>query len=202
MDAEALIFDCDGTLADSMPAHYEAWCETLSNYGLTLSRERFFALGGIPTRRIVELLSREQGVAVEADQVARERDEAFCRLADRVRRIEPAVEAARAHRGKLPMAVATGGVRRQAETVLRAIGIRHWFDAIITAEDVDRPKPAPDPFLKAAWALGVEPARCVAYEDTEAGLTSARAAGMVVVDARLFEQPLRSAIPECLSASR
>jgi HAD superfamily hydrolase (TIGR01509 family) len=93
-------------------------------------------------------------------------------------------------------------VRRQAETVLRAIGIRHWFDAIITAEDVDRPKPAPDPFLKAAWALGVEPGRCVAYEDTEAGLASARAAGMVVVDARLFEQPLRSAIPQCLSASR
>lgn len=193
MDAAALIFDCDGTLADSMPAHYRAWCKTLDRYGIGFPHERFTALAGVPTRRIVEILGDEQGVDVDAARVARERDEAFYALAHQVRPIEPVLDVVRAHRGRLPMAVATGGVRRQALTVLRALDVLDWFDIIVSAEDVAHPKPAPDTFLRAAERLDVPPTRCVAYEDGEVGLTAARAAGMTVVDVRL----LQGSMPLC-----
>ncbi|TPV96550.1 MAG: HAD-IA family hydrolase [Myxococcales bacterium FL481] len=181
---DALVFDCDGTLVDSMPAHYRAWCEALAPVGLTLEERRFYALGGVSTRAIVELLAREQGVSIDVDAIARARDEAFFRSSAPVTAVAPVVEIARAHRGVLPMGIATGGVRRQAETGLRAIGVLSWFSAMASADDDVRPKPAPDVFELAAARLGVDPRRCRAYEDTDVGLAAAQAAGMDVVDIR------------------
>ncbi|MGA9184617.1 MAG: HAD-IA family hydrolase, partial [Candidatus Acidiferrales bacterium] len=94
------------------------------------------------------------------------------------------VEIAREYRGKLPMAVATGSTRASAEASLRAIGILEWFDAVISSQDAGRPKPAPDVFLLAARRIGVPAGECVAFEDGDAGLESARAAGMHAVDIR------------------
>lgn len=184
MPPRALVFDCDGTLVDSMPAHYRAWRNTVEPLGLTFTEARFYDLGGVSTRKILEILGREQGVELDIEATARARDEAFLAIADQVQPIEPVVAIARANRGQCPMGVATGGVRRQAETGLRAIGILDWFDAIAAADDVERPKPAPDVFEEAARRMNVDPRECQAYEDTDLGLEAARAAGMAVVDIR------------------
>lgn len=183
-----LIFDCDGTLADTMPVHYRAWCETLAPYGLTFSEERFYEWGGVPTRDIIARLSNEAAVSLDIDAVSTERDSAFLRLAQTVTilPVEPVLRIAEAHRGRLPLAVATGGTHRQVNGILDALNIREWFDAIVAAEDVARPKPAPDVFLEAARRLGVPPGECEAYEDGDAGLEAARAAGMAVVDVRVL----------------
>jgi beta-phosphoglucomutase family hydrolase len=180
----ALIFDCDGTLADTMPLHWLAWRETTEACGLVFTEERFYAWGGMSTRLILDRLCQEQGVVIDIDRTAASRDEAFYRRANEVHPIDPVVEIVRRHRGDIPMAVASGGTRRQVETILGALGLADWFDAIVSAEDVWHPKPAPDVFLEAARRLGVEPARCTVYEDAEAGLDAARAAGMQVVDVR------------------
>ena len=189
MTPDALIFDCDGTLADSMPAHLVAWQTTLRRHGLALTRERFYATAGMSSAAIIEVLCREQGVRVDIDVVRLEKDEAYLQHVGAVRPIDVVVEVARSHRGRLPMAVATGNVRRIAEATLTAIELRPWFQALVAADDVERPKPAPDTFLEAARRLGVEPRACRVYEDGDPGIEAARAAGMEVVDIRPWLGP-------------
>jgi beta-phosphoglucomutase family hydrolase len=192
MSLGALIFDCDGTLADTMPVHFEAWHATLARYaGLELSEDRFYALGGWPTLSIVELLRTETGQRFDPEALAREKELEFERRLDHVRPIEPVLEVVRQWRGKLPIAVATGGTRRICETILRHIGAEGWFDAMVCSEDVSRHKPAPDVFLEAARRLGVAPEACRVYEDTDPGVEAARAAGMEYVDVRTFYTPRR-----------
>jgi beta-phosphoglucomutase family hydrolase len=186
-----IIFDCDGTLADTMPAHYEAWMAILNRYQLEMSEDRFYALGGWPTKKVAELLICESGRDIDVERLAREKETFFHDLLHRVRPIEPVVEAARRYRGKLPLAVATGAVRPICEKILHQIGIGGWFDAIVTSDDVARHKPAPDIFLEAARRLGVEPRDCRVYEDTDPGIDAARSAGMEYIDVRDLFTPRR-----------
>jgi HAD superfamily hydrolase (TIGR01549 family) len=183
-ETRGLIFDCDGTLADTMPAHFRAWTATLDRYGLTLSEERFYLLGGVPSHRIIATLSKEQGVAVDADEFSREKESAFLVHLESIRPIEPVVEVARRNRGVIPMAVASGGFRPVITRILSQLGILDWFDAIVTAEDTIRHKPDPDVFLEAARRINVAPEFCLVYEDTEVGLQAARLAGMKNIDVR------------------
>lgn len=180
----ALVFDFDGTLADTMPLHWRAWQGVLRRHGLSFSEERFYAWGGVPARDIIRRLAEEQGLSVDASAVAKEKAEAYLELLAEVRPIEPVLAIARAHRGRLPMAIATGGRRWVVERVLTHLGIGDWFKALVCSEDVRRQKPAPDLFLEAARRLGVEPAACCGFEDTELGLAAIRAAGMRAVDVR------------------
>ncbi len=187
----AIIFDCDGTLADTMPAHYEAWIAILDRYGLEMSEDRFYALGGWPTRRVAELLIAESGRQIDVAQLSHEKEELFSQTLHLVRPIDPVVAVARRERGRLPIAVATGAVRTICERILQQIGLPGWFDAIVSSEDVERHKPSPDIFLEAARRLGVEPARCRVYEDTDPGVEAARRAGMQYVDVRQLHTPRR-----------
>jgi beta-phosphoglucomutase family hydrolase len=181
----ALIFDCDGTLADTMPVHYRAWLAMLGKYGIPFPETRFYAMGGMPTAQIIRLLAADMGaVLADVDAMVLEKEQGFLTFLDAVEAIEPVVSIAAAFRGKLPIAVASGGYRDTIERTLDRIGIRNWFDAMVTAEDTPRHKPEPDVFLEAARRLGVEPAGCVVFEDTDIGLEAARRAGMAQVDVR------------------
>jgi beta-phosphoglucomutase-like phosphatase (HAD superfamily) len=180
----ALIFDCDGTLADTMPLHWQVWQTLLQRYGLQMSEERFYACGGVPSRDIARMLAEEQGVSIDPLTLAREKEEGYLDLLAHVAPMEIVVKIARAHAGQLPMAVASGGTRRVIEIVLNHLGIRDLFAAVVTNEDVKRQKPAPDIFLEAARRLGVPPQHWRAYEDTDLGLEAIRAAGMEAVDVR------------------
>lgn len=179
-----LIFDCDGTLADTMPAHFRAWTATLQRHGITFSERRFYELGGVPSYRIIAQLSQEQGIRVDPLEVAHEKELAFLAFIDAVQPVPTVVEIARGHRGQMPMAVASGGLRNVIERILQTLKIRDWFDAVVTAEDTERHKPEPDVFLEAARRLGVPPETCVVYEDTDIGLEAARRAGMRGIDVR------------------
>lgn len=181
---DALVFDCDGTLADTMPAHYVAWTETIRRYGLSFPEDRFYALGGVPAHRIIAMLATEQGVEVDPHALALEKESQFERHIGSVCGIDPVVDIARRYRGKLPMAVATGGLRHIVEQCLSQLGIADWFDALATAEDVEHHKPAPDTYLLAADRLGVDPRKCCAFEDTDVGIQAAEAAGMTCIDIR------------------
>ncbi len=181
---DALIFDCDGTLADTMPAHYLSWLETLAPYGIDVPEDRFWALGGWTAEAIVTVLAREQGVALDPAAVAVEKDQSYEKHISGVRPISPVVGVALAHRGRLPMAVATGGTRIFCEKILAQIGVAGWFDAVVCAEDVPTCKPEPGIFLEAARRIGADPARCLVYEDTDPGIEAARRAGMSWVDVR------------------
>jgi HAD superfamily hydrolase (TIGR01509 family) len=181
----ALIFDCDGTLADTMPAHYVAWNEILRPHGIVFAEDRFYSMGGMPTGQILEILFSEAGKSCpNVAAMVLQKEEAFLACVADIRPIDKVVAIARAARGKLPMAVASGGHRRLVEMTLRRIGILDWFGAVVAAEDTTRHKPEPDVFLEAARRLNAPPAECTVYEDSEIGLEAARRAGMRGVDIR------------------
>lgn len=189
--AGAIIFDCDGTLADTMPVHYEAWIGVLERLDLRMSEDRFYALGGWPTRKVIELLAREADRSIDLDSIAQEKEGVFERMLDRVTGIGPVVEVVHRYRGVKPIAVATGAVRPILDRILGHIGLTGVFQALVCAEDVPRHKPAPDVFLEAARRLGAPPGECLVYEDTDPGVQAAIAAGMAVVDVRDFHVPRR-----------
>lgn len=179
------IFDCDGTLADTMPLHYKAWRATLDAFGAALPvfpEEQFYAWGGVTAYEILLRLNRIHSLALDAAAVAHAKEENYSRLIADVQPIGPVVAEARRLHGQCPLAVASGGRRDLVERTLRTIGIRELFDIVVGSEDVTQGKPAPDVFLKAADGIGAAPDVCVVYEDAPAGLEAARRAGMRAVN--------------------
>ncbi len=181
---DGLIFDCDGTLADSMPVHYVAWRDTLADYRIRFPEDRFYSMGGMASERIVETLAGEQRVAVDPRRVAMEKETYFQTLIDRVRPKGSVCEIALQYFGKKPLAVASGSGRVVVLKQLVALKIDQLFDTIVTCEDTERHKPEPDVFLKAARRLGVSPGGCVVFEDSPLGFQAAAAAGMDWIDVR------------------
>lgn len=180
---DAVIFDLDGTLVDSMPVHFTAWCEALAKHDAhgVLPEDVFYALGGRPTKDIVNDLNGECSLQLDVEEVAADKRDAFIRNIEKVAVIDEVAEFARSVRGKLPMAVATGGTRLVAERTLQAAGLSDLFDEVVTANDIKCGKPAPDVYLEAAARLEVAPERCLALEDAPAGIMAAQSAGMQVV---------------------
>lgn len=184
MDPKGLIFDCDGTLADTMPLHWRAWQVISDKYKLKFPIDRFYSLGGVPSRDILQMLAAEQGVTLDHVAAGHEKENEYLPHLSRVQPVHEVVEIAQANYGKIPMAVASGGTQVIITQVLEHLKIRHLFKAVVTSEMVRRQKPAPDIFLEAARQIGVEPKFCRAYEDTDLGLQAIRSAGMEAVDVR------------------
>jgi len=180
---EAVIFDCDGTLIDSMPAHFDAWCEALASYGAggIFKEDVFFAMGGRPTRDIVADLNTEYDLKLDPDAIAYAKRVAFLKKLDKLEFIDEVADFAKSLRGKMPIAVASGGSREVIEKTLKLLGCSDWFDEVVTADDVPNGKPAPDIFLKAAELMNVAPEKCLVIEDAPPGVIAAKAAGMQVV---------------------
>jgi len=177
-DFAAYIFDCDGTLGDTMPLHYTAWCAALKEQNCDFPEALFYELGGVPTERIVEILNERHGSHMPVKETAAYKEELYLKGIERIAPIEPVVEIVKRVHGKLPIAVASGGHSHVVKRTLACLGILDKFDAIVCAEDYRHGKPAPEPFLTAAARLGVAPEKCLVFEDTNAGAEAARAAGM------------------------
>jgi beta-phosphoglucomutase family hydrolase len=187
-DFEAYIFDCDGTLADTMPLHYQAWLTALKEYACDFPEAFFYELGGVPTDKIVEILNERHGCSMPVRETATYKDELFLQMIPQTLPIEPVVELVHRFHGVKPLAVASGGTRNIVTRTLEALGILLKFQTIVTVEDYRHGKPAPDPFLEAARQLGVIPQNCLVFEDTSAGVAAAKAANMQWV---LVEPPQR-----------
>ena len=176
------IFDCDGTLADTMPLHYRAWKRLVEELGGSFSEELFYQLGGKPTEQILELLRDEYALNVgDTYSAAKRKEEYFVQTIHEVGPIEPVLQVVRRWHTIKPLAVASGGFRRNVEMTLDTIGIRPLFDVVVCVEDYARGKPFPDAFLEAARRMNVAPENCLVFEDSPLGLQAARAAGMQCV---------------------
>lgn len=186
---EGLLFDCDGTLADTMPIHYKAWYDTLLEYGIECPRSFIDRHAGVPTRLIVEHINRDFGVDLDPVRIADEKEARFELRLHESQPVEEVVATARAYAGRLPMGVVSGGTRNLVVPTLQAIDVLDLFQVIVTADDPVRPKPAPDVFLEGARRLGVPPEQCHVFEDGEPGIIAARAAGMTVTDVRQLAPP-------------
>ena len=184
-DYAGVIFDCDGTLTNSMEAHYIAWQETMLQHGIHFSKDRFYSLGGMPTSKIISLLANEANLRLDVALVTRQKEDAFLMHLDSVGPNEAVFQIADRLRGRKPIAVASGGYRDSILKQLQHLRCETWFDAIVTAEDTQRHKPHPDVFLTAAERMKVEPHRCLVFEDADLGVEAAKAAGIDCIDVRL-----------------
>jgi HAD superfamily hydrolase (TIGR01509 family) len=188
---DALLFDCDGTLADTMPAHYRAWLAVTTSHGIAFDEDRFYGLGGRPTRDILADLAAEAGVTLDLEAGVAAKEASFLAQLDRVAAIDPVVDVVLRSRGRVPMAVVTGGHRAVCGRILAHLGITEAFTTVVASEDTARHKPEPEPFLEAARRLAVRPERCVVWEDSDLGIEAARRAGMEWIDVRAFHRPKR-----------
>lgn len=183
---KGLIFDLDGTLADSMPWHYRAWQQACLRYGLVMDPHLLQALTGAPGWKIAEEVLRVNGMSgkIEALEILEVKMDEFISLQHNVRPIEPVTRLVCRYHGMLPMAVGTGGHRRAVEKTLEVIGLRECFDIIVTANDVTNHKPHPETFLTCARQMGLDPSACEVFEDGDLGIEAARRAGMIATDVR------------------
>ncbi len=180
-DFRAFIFDCDGTLADTMPLHYQAYLDILRPRGFDFPEELFYAWGGVPAAGVVDLLNEHFGWALPSEEIGERKEARFSELIPQVKPIGPVVDFMRGVAGRFPIAVASGGLKPLVLATLEALGIHEHFQAVVTSEDVEHGKPAPDTYLEAARRLGVEPSACLVFEDTPLGIEAATAAGMKTV---------------------
>ena len=180
---EGLIFDLDGTLIDSMPAHFSAMRQALEEEGGRglFTEERFSELGGKPAADIVSLLNREYGLSMNAQKICQRQHDLLESKLDDFELIPEVADFAEEHRGKVPMAVASAGTTTMVKASLSSVNILSWFDAIVGSDEVENGKPSPDIYLEAARRINVDPMNCVVFEDSEAGILGAESAGMKVV---------------------
>jgi beta-phosphoglucomutase-like phosphatase (HAD superfamily) len=178
---DAYLFDCDGTIVDSMPLHYVAWTRTLAEWNCTFPEDLFYAWGGRPVAEIIADLNREQGLAMPVEAIAKLKEAMYFDVLPTIQAIPEVLEHIHLSHGQIPFAVVSGSTRDSVTASLEALKILNRFETLVCAGDYKQGKPHPEPFLMAAERLGVAPERCLVFEDTDMGIQSATAAGMASV---------------------
>ncbi len=178
---EAYLFDCDGTIADSMPLHYLAWRRALGEWKCDFDERLFYEWGGRPTTEIIATLNTMRGLKMPVQELADRKETLYYEFLPRLKAIPEVLEHIEAQHGQIPFAVVSGSTRESVEASLRSLNLLDRFDTLVCAGDYKRAKPAPDAFLVAAARLGVKPEACCVFEDTEMGIQAAQAAGMASV---------------------
>ena len=181
---DAMIFDMDGTLIDSGILHETAWTETLNRYNIPVDRPLMNSLAGVPTRKTVELLIEKFSVTTEAsiDEINHYKATAVKKYAAQYVKPTALLAVVKQFHGKVPMSIGTGASFAEAEELLAHCHLSRYMDHIVGADNVKHPKPAPDTFRYCAQLMGVEPSKCVVFEDSQLGLQAAKAAGMDGID--------------------
>ncbi|WP_423127342.1 HAD-IA family hydrolase [Gaoshiqia sp. Z1-71] len=186
-DAEALIFDLDGTLSDSLPVHIATWYKVCAHYNCRFDEKMVNELTGMPTIRFAERIIADNRLeGVNPEEMVRMKQEIFWSCADLLKPHPPVVDLVYKYHGKIPLAVGTGASRRSAMVQLEKLNLTRYFDAIVTADDVSSHKPEPETFLKCAGLIGVAPQNCQVLEDGVLGMQAAKTAGMYLTDVRPF----------------
>jgi HAD superfamily hydrolase (TIGR01509 family) len=177
----AYLFDCDGTIADSMPLHYEAWRKLLGEYGCEFEEETFYSLGGMPTREIVARLNVQQGLRMPVEEVCTRKERLYLEMLPELKVVPEVLEHIEQQHGKIPFAVVSGSTRDSVVASLTTLNLLERFETLVCAGEYKKGKPYAEPFLLAASRLRVAAKDCLVFEDTEMGIAAAKAAGMVWV---------------------
>jgi HAD superfamily hydrolase (TIGR01509 family) len=177
----AYLFDCDGTIVDSMPLHYVAWKRTLDEFNCPFPEDQFYAWGGLPVEVILNRLNEENGLTMPTRELVIIKEGYYTELLADLRAIPEVIEQIHAQHGNIPLAVVSGSTRDSVEASLSSLGILDKFDTLVCAGDYTHGKPNPEPFLLAAQRLNVDPTKCLVFEDAQPGIDSAVAAGMQYV---------------------
>jgi HAD superfamily hydrolase (TIGR01509 family) len=178
---QAYLFDCDGTIADSMPLHYLAWKKALGEWNCEFDEQLFYAWGGMPVAEIISTLNERHGLAMPVEVVARRKESLYFELLPQLKAVPEVLEHIEAEHGRTPFAVVSGSTRESVTASLVSLNLLNRFDTLVCAGEYAKSKPDPEAFLLAAARLGVKAEACLVFEDTEMGIQAAQAAGMASV---------------------
>jgi len=178
---DAYLFDCDGTIVDSMPLHYLAWKKALAEWNCEFDEKLFYAWGGMPIVEIVSTLNKERGLNMPAEQVAHRKESLYFELLPQLRAVPEVLEHLEARHGQIPFAVVSGSALDSVTASLSQLHLLDRFDTLVCAGDYKKSKPDPEAFLLAATRLKVAPESCLVFEDTDMGIQAATSAGMASV---------------------
>ncbi len=178
---KAYLFDCDGTIADSMPLHYIAWKKALGEWNCEFDEQLFYSWGGMPIAEIVSTLNQRRGLKMPVEVVAHRKESLYFELLPQLKAIPEVLEHIEAQHGRIPFAVVSGSTRDSVTASLASLHLLNRFDTLVCAGDYKKSKPDPEAFLLAATKLGVAPKDCLVFEDTDMGIQAATAAGMASV---------------------
>jgi len=177
----AYLFDCDGTIVDSMPLHYMAWTKALAEWNCVFDEKLFYAWGGTPVAEIIASLNEKHGLSMPVESVSTRKENLYLELLPELKAVPEVVEHILEQYGRIPFAVVSGSTREAVTASLVALKLLDRFETLVCAGDYAKSKPEPEYFLLAAKKLGVAPERCLVFEDTEMGIEAAKAAGMAWV---------------------
>lgn len=177
----AYLFDLDGTIADSMPLHFTSWTQAVEEAGGTFPEADFYALAGVTLPKTVEILNERYGYTMSPAETSRRKEQLYLQMLPMLKPVASVLAVIVRDKGKVPFAVVSGSPRESILSSLKTLGLLEDFSVIVGAEDYTHGKPDPEPFLTAAAKLGVAPADCLVFEDADAGIASADAAGMAWV---------------------
>jgi beta-phosphoglucomutase family hydrolase len=177
----AYLFDCDGTIADSMPLHYLAWKTALAEWNCSFDEQLFYAWGGIPVAEIISLLNKRDGLSMPVEGVSSRKENLYLEMLPKLKAVPEVVEHIEAQHGRIPFAVVSGSTRDSVTASLTSLQLLDRFDTLVCAGEYEKGKPDPEAFLLAASKLGVAPETCLVFEDTDLGIQAAKAAGMASV---------------------
>jgi beta-phosphoglucomutase-like phosphatase (HAD superfamily) len=177
----AYLFDCDGTIADSMPLHYLAWKKALGEWDCEFREELFYAWGGMPVAEIISTLNEKHGLNMPVETVSRRKEGLYFELLPQLKAVPEVLEHIEAERGRIPFAVVSGSTKESVVASLVSLNLLDRFEIFVCAGDYKKSKPDPEAFLLAAARLGVAAEACLVFEDTEMGIQAAQAAGMASV---------------------
>ena len=183
---KALIFDLDGTVADTMPLHYEASQIVCNKHGFDFPLEYFYSEAGRPSKDVFIDLMIKLETGLDGAVLAAKKEKILLELLPTVKLIQPVFEVMKHYHKKIPFAIGSGGERKAVISTLEALQITTYFDAIVSADDVLHHKPFPETFLKCANLLKVTPEHCVVFEDGNPGIIAAKKAEMDVIDVRNY----------------
>jgi HAD superfamily hydrolase (TIGR01509 family) len=177
----AYLFDCDGTIADSMPLHYKAWHAALAEWNCEFSEDLFYAWGGMSVAEIIAALNLARGLHMPVAEVAKRKEDLYFENLPQLRAVPEVLEHIVESYGRIPLAVVSGSTRESVTASLKALKILDRFETLVCAGDYLKSKPDPEPFLVAAKRLGAAPEDCLVFEDADMGIQAATAAGMASV---------------------
>lgn len=180
---KGLIYDLDGTLADTMSVHYKATQIACTKFDIEFPYEYFLAKAGIPTLTVFEMFVKEYNhKGIDGIALGKDKESIFLELIPTVKAIRSAEILLLDNLGKRKIAVGSGGQRISVDKTLHAIGHYDKIDTIVTADDVIHHKPHPQTFLDCAKNLGLSPNECIVLEDAELGFEAAQRAGMEYIN--------------------
>ena len=187
---KGFIFDIDGTLADTMPAHYRACVRVASEFGFEFPLDYFIAMAGIPTTDVFKaLLEKQHKTSISVEEVSALKEKYYLEEVPSIQPISFTMDIVKKYQGQIPMSMGTGGTLEVALPNIRQIQADKYISILVSAEDVKKHKPFPDTFLECARLMNIAPEHCLVFEDATNGFKAAEAAGMGCIDVTRYHTP-------------